>query len=128
MSSFIPFCSFGEELIGAKVEGFEMKLCNIFKPKLHYDQLCYEADLQELKESKNENFMDQLELGLTLVLDYNEEKQLNSPISKNTNRSKTEFRYNLNNGNSLSMYLDTIGICLDYLNFRLFFYRKIEYL
>ena len=91
-----------------------MKLCNIFKQKLYYNQLCYEADLQELKDSNNVNMMDQLELGLTLVLDYNEEKQLNSPISKNANLSKTEFRYNLNNGNSLSMYLDTISILLEY--------------
>ena len=91
-----------------------MKLCNIFKPKLYYDQLCYETDLQELKESNNVDMMDQLELGLTLVLDYNEEKQLNSPISKNTNLSKTEFHYNLNNGNAVSMYLDTISILLDY--------------
>ena len=92
-----------------------MPVCDIFKPKLHYDQLCYETDLQELKSSNKRELRNQLELGLTLVLDYNEEKQLNSPISKNTNLSKTEFRYDLNNGNSVSMYLDTISILLDYL-------------
>ena len=34
-SSFIPFCSFGDELIGREIDGFGMKVCNIFKPKLN---------------------------------------------------------------------------------------------
>ena len=71
-SSFIPFCAFGNELIGSEIDGFDMKVCNIFKPKLYYDQLCFETDLQELKV--RDNLMNQLELGLTLVIDYNEER------------------------------------------------------
>ena len=106
-SSFIPFCSFGDDLIGSEVNGFDMKICNIFKPKLLFDQLCYETDLQELKDSVD--LMNQLELGLTLVLDYNEERQINAPNPKNGSISnKKKFSY-LNNGNSLSMYLDTIS-------------------
>ena len=85
-----------------------MKVCNIFKPKLHYDQLCFETDLQELKDK--DNFMNQLELGLTLVLDYNEERQINQLSSNNGSISKKEFRYNINNDNSVSMHLDTISI------------------
>ena len=107
-SSFIPFCSFGDKLIGSKIDGFDMKVCNIFKPKLHYNQLCFETDLQELKDK--DNLMNQLELGLTLVLDYNEERQINQLNSKNGSVSKEEFSYNKHNDNSLSMYLDTISI------------------
>ena len=109
-SSFIPFCSFGDELIGSEIDGFDLKVCNIFKPKLYYDQLCYETDLQELKDSNNSNLMNQLESGLTLVLDYNEERQINFPNFNNAPISKKKFSYNLNNGNSLSMYMDTISI------------------
>ena len=109
-SSFIPFCSFGDNLIGSKVVGFDMRICNIFKPKLYYDQLCYETDLQELKDSNNVNFMNQLELGLTLVLDYNEERQINPLVYENKSREKEEFSYNLIKSNSVSLYLDTIGI------------------
>ena len=105
-SSFIPFCSFGDKLIGSEVDGFDMKVCNIFKPKLFYDQLCYETDLQELKD--RDNLKNQLELGLTLVFDYNEERQKYSH-SKNVPFSKREFSYNLDNGNSSSLYLDTIS-------------------
>ena len=109
-SSFIPFCTFGDEIIGSEVAGFDMKVCNIFKPKLLYDQLCYETDMQELKDMHRANLMDQLELGFTLVLDYSEERQINSLNSKNGTVSKKKFSYNLNTGNSLSMYLDTISI------------------
>ena len=111
-SSFIPFCSFGEKLIGSKIKGFDMKVCNIFQPKLYYDQLCYETDLQELKDSDNVNFMNQLELGLTLVLDYNEERQINYLNFENGSISNNEFIYNLNNGDSMSIYLDTISIII----------------
>ena len=111
-SSFIPFCSFGDELIGSEVNGFDMKVCNIFKPKLYFDQLCFETNLQELKDSNKVNLMKQLELGLTLVLDYNEDRQINSLNIKNGPISKTKFSYNLDNDNSLSLYLDTISIIL----------------
>ena len=30
-SSFIPFCAFGDKLIGSKIDSFDMKVCNIFK-------------------------------------------------------------------------------------------------
>ena len=85
-----------------------MKVCNIFKPKLYYDQLCFETDLQELKDK--DDLMNQLELGLTLVLDYNEERQIN--ILNRKKESKKEFSFNLNNDDSFSIYLDTISILL----------------
>ena len=112
-SSFIPFCSFGDELTGSDVDGFDMKVCDIFKPKLFYDQLCYETDLQEFKDRNSVNIMNQLELGLTLALDYNEERQLNSLHST----KEKKISYNLHNDNSLSMYLDTISKFI-YRNFR----------
>ena len=119
-SSFIPFCSFGDKLVGSKVKGFNMPVCDIFKPKLHYDQLCYETDLEKLKGSNKIELRNQLELGLTLVLDYNEERQINSLISKNKTISGKEFSYNLNNlilnGNPVSMYLDTISNMYSYLS------------
>ena len=110
-SSFIPFCAFGDELIGSEIDGFDMNVCNIFKPKLHYNQLCYETDLQELKDSVN--LMDQLELGLTLVIDYNEERQINPHEFNQGPILKKKFSFNLNNDNSLSMHLDTISILIN---------------
>ena len=104
-SSFIPFCSFGEEFIGAKIKEFEIPVCNIFKPKHYFDQLCYETDLQELKDSRKID--KQLKIGLTLVLDYNEERQNYIIISKNdSNITKRIY----DEHQSFSMYLNTISI------------------
>ena len=77
-SSFIPFCYLGEKFIGARINEFEIPVCNIFRPKNYFDQLCYETNLQDLKASPK-----QLEMGLTLVLDYNEERQNYNRIEKN---------------------------------------------
>ena len=87
-------------------------MCDIFKPKKHHDQLCYETDLQLLKDSKNENLVNQLEMGFTLVLDYNEERHLDSNLdleNKSSVKEEVAFNYNNLDGKSLSIYLDTIS-------------------
>ena len=102
-SSFIPFCYFGDKFIGAKIQEFEIPVCNIFKPKNYLDQLCYETNLQDLKDSQNVG--NQLEMGLTLVLDYNEERQ-----NYNININKTQMQSTLYpNNNDVSIHLDTIS-------------------
>ena len=106
-SSFIPFCSFGKEFIGIKNQYFDIPVCNIFKPKLHYDQLCYETDLQELKDSHS--LMNQLEMGLTLAIDYNEERQPLNIDGKNTIAIK-EYYKKESQDNPFAVYLDTISI------------------
>ena len=108
-SSLIPFCSFGNKFIGLKNNEFAIPVCNIFKPKLQYDQLCYETDLQELKDSNNENLMIQLEMGLTLAIDYNEERQLLNIKERNTS-ALNEYYINENHDNPFSVYLNTISI------------------
>ena len=66
-SSFIPFCSFGKDLIGVKMNGLDIPVCNIFKPKNHFDQLCYETDLQELKDNNTDILLKQLVVFFTFV-------------------------------------------------------------
>ena len=44
-SSFIPYCQFGNSVMGVKIEQFDEPVCNNFVPKLHNDQICYEIDL-----------------------------------------------------------------------------------
>ena len=104
-SSFIPFCSFGKDFIGAKVDQFDIPVCNIFKPRIYFDQYCYETDLQELKSSNIKRLENQLEIGLTLVIDYNEERQINYNVSlKDVKKSLHHL------DESVSIYLDTISI------------------
>ena len=103
-SSFIPFCYFGEEFIGAKINEYEVPVCNIFRPRNYLDQICYETNLQDLKDSQK--IGKQLEMGLTLILDYNEERQNYKIIPKNTSQAKKVLYHN---NNDVSIYLDTIS-------------------
>ena len=104
-SSFIPFCYFGNKFIGAKIDEFEIPVCNIFRPRNYLDQLCYETNLHDQKDSQK--IREQLENGLTLVLDYNEERQNYNIIQKNTSQLKKAL-YPTNN-DDVSIYLDTIS-------------------
>ena len=109
-SSLIPFCYFGEEFIGAKIEEYDLPVCNIFRPRNYLDQICYETNLQDLKD--NQKIGEQLEKGLTLVLDYNKERQNYNLIQKNQSQDK-EALYQ--NNDDVAIYLDTISLL--YLNF-----------
>ena len=105
-STFIPFCSFGEEFIGTKIREFDVPVCDIFKPIIYLDQLCYETDLQDLKDRTSHKIRKQLEMGLTLVLDYNEERQSYNTIPKNESHAMKAF---YQNDNDNTIYVDTIS-------------------
>ena len=103
-SSFIPFCYFGDKFIGVSIQEFEIPVCNIFRPRIYLNQLCYETNLQDLKDSQK--IGKQLEMGLTLVLDYNEERQ-----NYNIKRNEWQTMYALYpHNNDASIYLDTISL------------------
>ena len=105
-SSFIPFCSFGKDFIGTKIRDFDVPVCDIFKPKPYFDQLCYETDLQNLKDRPK--IGKQLKMGLTLVLDYNEERQINY-IDTLKSESHLMDSFYQDDENSFSMFVDTIS-------------------
>ena len=71
-SSFIPFCQLGDKVLGIKIPQFPIPVCNIFRPKILNDQLCYEVDLNQFKESFSAS---SLKKGLTLFIDNNEDRQ-----------------------------------------------------
>ena len=104
-SAFIPFCYFGKEFIGARIQEFEIPVCNIFKSRIYLDQLCYETNLQDLKDSQK--IGKQLEKGLTLILDYNEERQNYNIMEQNESQTMKELYPD--NGD-VSIYLDTISL------------------
>ena len=113
-SSFIPFCSFGKNLllVGTKIEEFDFPICNIFTPKVLNNQLCYETDLAKLKDTSN--IVQQYEMGLVLILDYNEDKQFNldKNYRKEKYRNKTVNLIERRPGSHLvTIYFDTISKC-----------------
>ena len=105
-SSFIPFCSFGEDMktMGIEFGNFPHPVCNSFTKKMHHDQICYEVDLDKYKDkTKIEN---QLKYGLVLILDYNEDRQMyniNDLVEKNENN------YTPKKENTVNIHLNTIG-------------------
>ena len=106
-SSFIPFCYFGEKFIGEKYFDYKIPVCNIFTPKNFIDQLCFETDLQDLKDSNSQKIGKQFSMGLTLILDYNVEKQSYKIIQKN---DSLPMKYLYNNvDDDVSIYFDTIS-------------------
>ena len=64
-SAFIPFC----ELVGnmSSVGSFSVPVCNIFKAKIRYHQLCYEVNLNRF--TNRDHIGENLNKGLILLLD-----------------------------------------------------------
>ena len=48
LSAFIPFCSFGDDQF-EKVKDFQGSLCSLFREKVVFGQVCYEADINKLR-------------------------------------------------------------------------------
>ena len=91
--------------LGQKIYEFEVPVCNVFAAKNWNDQICYELDLNKLK---NEDETYQLKDGILLVLDFNEERQ----FAKEGNSEKVEKIRNyfyVDEDTSVQVHLDTIG-------------------
>ena len=101
-SAFIPFCFLGTNLssLGTKVDGFSQPVCTKFIPMVLEGQLCYQLDLE-----KQGNFLKGEENGLTIFLDYNEDKSLNKP-SLNKGKANAET---LKLKKDALIYIDTLG-------------------
>ena len=76
-SAFIPMCQFGGVFDKNAETSFDVgfPVCSSFKPVLHFDQVCYEVDLNN-KFKNNQDLMRYLRIGVTLILDYNEDRQI----------------------------------------------------
>ena len=93
------------ETVGAKSQNFDVPVCNSFKTQIRNDQLCYQIDLEDYRNSTN--IEKQLKEGLVLILDYNEERQM----IRNKLKEKNEKGLFLSSDdkNSVQVYLDTIS-------------------
>ena len=103
-SSFIPFCSFGNDMqiMGKEINGFTSPVCDSFEAKIRNDQFCYEVDLDKYKDK--DKIKEQLKSGLVLLLDYNLERQ-----SEEYNQKEVHKLSSNEKENDLHIYLDTIS-------------------
>ena len=94
-TALIPFCAFSNNFstMGVKIDQFDVPVCNIFKAKLHKDQLCYEADIDNFKQEFQNS-----ELSVSFFIHYNEDR-----IISIANQKSHEEAPNV-------VVVDTIGI------------------
>ena len=95
--------------MGAMIEPFENPVCNSFKARVHNDQLCYEVDLENLKNPDTIHL--QLKLGLVFFMDYNEDKQVRFENSSRADAtlSMGQAIDGYNENENAIIYLNTIG-------------------
>ena len=109
-SSLIPFCEFGGSMtaVGVKIEKFDVPVCNCFQKRIFDNQLCYEVDLNRIREKGNKKY--ELKSGFNFLMDYNEDRQ----VTFDKNMSQGEFGLASSLAQSEQshhafVYLDTIG-------------------
>ena len=99
------------DLVGKRIEKFKFPVCNIFKPKILFGELCYQFDVNKIKGS--------VELtsgsfgGLSLVLDYNEGRRLAGRSEKEVtlaDKQKTlgDFEIMADNRFTAKIYIETL--------------------
>ena len=90
--------------MGVKHKLFHNPVCNSFERVIHQDQLCYQVDLEKYKDKKK--IKRQLQHGLVLLLDYNEERDKSRNFTK-ISKERNIFSPNTDIGSQI--YLDTIS-------------------
>ena len=60
--------------MGKEIPQFDVPVCNSFQAKIFNDQLCYEVDLNRF--ANKTNVESNLKLGLSFIMDYNEDRQI----------------------------------------------------
>ena len=74
------------DLFGEKISKFQVPVCNLFREKIVRGQVCYEADLSQYKDNFT-NWEEALQIGLTLIVDTNDEYDVRNLLIENNNNS-----------------------------------------
>ena len=113
-SAFIPFCEFGSNMssMGVRIEEFDVPVCNSIKAKVLNDQLCYEVDLNRF--SNKDNIENELKSGFVFIMDYNEDRQINTIQGNKANTTRDESLTHKivksNDNQHAFIYLNTVGL------------------
>ena len=108
-SAFIPFCELAGNMsiVGVMLDMFDVPVCNSFKAKILNDQLCYEIDVNQYIDEKNVKMVNKI--GLTMILDYNEERQISNYASNSGEETIKSWTEIPNNEILARFYIDTNG-------------------
>ena len=118
-SALIPFCDFGSNMsaVGVKIDQFSVPVCQSFKPKIIYDQLCYEMDPNKfIDHGKTESErMYSTQTGITLIISSNKDRQLDMMLDggqeyKNINNTQYSLSWEKkNSAKDVKVFLGTKG-------------------
>ena len=95
--------------MGVHIKDSLLPICNRFTAEILNDQLCYTVDLNKYKVE--EDFQEQLKLGLVFLMDYNEDRQVTLNESQD-NINIANLVNNIDESNddkNALIYLNTIG-------------------
>ena len=98
--------------MGQQTDLFKIPVCTSFQPKVLYDQLCYQVDVEELYP-RDKMTASNLKLGLSMMLDTNYNRQ----HSQQGNRGKAasldedlvQKYVNLHDDDEVKIYIGAIG-------------------
>ena len=93
LSAFIPFCSFEYGLF----EDFQGSLCRIFREKVVFGQVCYEADINQFKNNVH-SWKRSLQKGFSFIVDTNEEYDVRNIITNNTSTESVQHSASYHSG------------------------------
>ena len=80
LSAFIPFCFFGDNLVGKNFSNFQTPVCSQFREKVVRNQVCYEADINQYKNSVN--WAVAIQTGFSFIVDTNDEYNVKNLLVK----------------------------------------------
>ena len=113
-SAFIPFCGIGFNMssMGLLINQFSFPICRSFRAKVFGDQLCYELNPNEF--ISQDNLQESLRVGLTLVIDNNEDREVTEVFDENIkkvfDKSILDVLFENKDSRTSSIHLLTIGI------------------
>ena len=102
-TALIPFCQFQGSMsaMGDIKPNFSAPVCSSFQPKIREDQLCYTVDPNIYKIDKK--------LELTLLLDYNEEREISLYEDNKENKHENHLSLTVKEAEKRFVIIETIG-------------------
>ena len=108
-SALIPFCAFGGDMtvLGRMDANFSLPVCSVFQPRVLHGQLCYAVDVNKVPGV--DTFKQGPNNGLTLFIDYNDERMID--IDDGFRKKRIPFETNIHEqhqNKKVKIYINTL--------------------
>ena len=101
LAAFIPFCFFGDGLVGREISDFQAPVCAQFRERTVRGQLCYEADLNMYRQSGR--WGEATQTGFSFIVDTAEEYNVNNLLVKQDQSRQGNY-----SGGFVTVYKQTV--------------------